>query len=67
MYFMDTGKEAELFQLVKHILKGGQTNETDADVIKIGTTSCIKEEKKTLSTPCFSLTMHSVYSSWGRY
>ena len=33
MYFMDTGKEAELFQLVKHILKGDQTNETDADII----------------------------------
>ena len=29
MYFMDTGKEAELFQLVKHMLKGDQTNETD--------------------------------------
>ena len=35
MYFMDTGKEAELFQLVKHILKGDQTNETDADIIKM--------------------------------
>ena len=35
IYFMDTGKEAELVQLVKHILKGDQTNETDADIIKI--------------------------------
>ena len=35
MYFMDTGKEAELFQLVKHILKGDQTNEIDADIIEL--------------------------------
>ena len=28
MHFMYTGKEAELFQLVKHILMGDQTNET---------------------------------------
>ena len=35
MYFMDTGKEAELFQLVKHILKGDETNEIDADLIKM--------------------------------
>ena len=35
MYFMDSGKEAELFQLVKHILKGDQTNERDADIIEM--------------------------------
>ena len=64
MYFMDTGKEAELFQLVKHILKGEQTKETDADIIK---TFCTKEENKTLSMPCFSLTTRSVFISWGRY
>ena len=66
MYFMDSGKEAELFQLVKHILKGDQTNGTDADVIKMEPPP-VPRNKRKLSTPCFSLTMRSVYSSWGRY
>ena len=35
MYFMDTGKEGELFQLVKHILNGDQENETDSHTIKM--------------------------------
>ena len=35
MYFMDTGKEGELFQLVKHILKEDQANETDGHTIKM--------------------------------
>ena len=65
MYFMDTGKEAELFQLVKQILKGDQTNETDADIIKMEPPPVPR--KKTLSMPCFSVTTHSVYSSWDRY
>ena len=35
MYFMDTGKEGELFQLVKHILKGDQANETQDHTIEM--------------------------------
>ena len=35
MYFMDTDKEGELFQLVKHILKGDQANEIHGHTMEI--------------------------------
>ena len=35
MYFMDTDKEGELFQLVKHILKGDQANKIHGHTIEI--------------------------------
>ena len=35
MYFLETCKEAELFQLVKHILKGDQTSEPCAYMIEM--------------------------------
>ena len=35
MYFMDTDKEGQLFQLVKCILKGDQANETHGHTIEI--------------------------------
>ena len=46
MYFMDSSKEAELFQLVEHILKGDQTNETDADLIKMETPPVPRKKRK---------------------
>ena len=45
-YFMDTGKEGELFQLVKHILKGDQANETHGHTIEIEPTPVPRKKRK---------------------
>ena len=64
MYFMDTGKEAELFQLVKHILKGDQTNETDADIIEMEPPP-VPREKRKHSACLVSVSQHTVFTAVG--
>ena len=66
MYFMDTGKEGELFQLVKHILKGDQANETHGHKIKMEPPP-VPRKKRKHSSCLFSVSQCSLYSSWGRY
>ena len=46
MYFLETSKEAELLQLVKHILKGDQTSEPCADMIEMEPPPVPKKKRK---------------------
>ena len=64
MYFMDSGKEAELFQLVKHILKGDQTNETDAYIIEMEPPP-VPRKKRKHSTHLVSVSQHAVFTAVG--
>ena len=64
MYFMDTGKEEVLFQLVKHILKGDQTNETDADIIKMEPPP-VPRKKRKHSAHLVSVSQHAVFTAVG--
>ena len=64
MYFMDTGKGAELFQLVKHILKGGQTIETDADIIKMKPPHVSRKKRKHLAC-LISVSQCTVFTAVG--
>ena len=64
MYFMDTGKEAELFQLVKHILKGDQTSETDADIIEMEPPP-VPRKKRTHSACFVSVSQCTVLTAVG--
>ena len=64
MYFMDTGKEAELFPLVKHILKGDQTNETNADIIEMEPPP-VPRKKRKHSAHLFSVSQRAVFTAVG--
>ena len=64
MYFMDTGKEAELFQLVKHILKGDQTNEIDADIIEMEPPP-VPRKKRKHSACLVSVSQRAVFTAVG--
>ena len=61
---MDTGKEAELFQLVKHILKGDQANEMDADIIKMEPPP-VPRKKRKHSACLVSVSQHTVFTAVG--
>ena len=63
MYFMDTGKE-ELFQLVKHILKGDQANETDGHTIEMEPPP-VPRKKRKHSSCLVSASQHAVFTAVG--
>ena len=64
MYFTDSDKEVKLFQLVKHILKGDQTNETDADIIKMKPPP-VPRKKRKHSACLVSVSKHAVFTAVG--
>ena len=64
MYFMDTGKEGELFQLVKHILKGDQGNETDCHTIEMEPPP-VPRKKRKHSSHLVSVSQCAVFTAVG--
>ena len=64
MYFMDPGKEGELLQLVKHILKGDQGNETDCHTIKMEPPP-VPRKKRKHSSHLVSVSQHTVFTAVG--
>ena len=64
MYFMDTGKEAELFQIVKNILKGDQTSETDAYIMEMEPPP-VPRKKRKHSAHLVSVSQCAVFTAVG--
>ena len=64
MYSMYSGKDAELFQLVKHILKGDQTNKTHADIIEMEPAR-VPRKKRKHSAHLVSVSQHTVFTAVG--
>ena len=64
MYFMDTDKEEELFQLVKHILKGNQANETHGHTIEIEPPP-VPRKKRKHSSCLVSVSQRAVFTAVG--
>ena len=64
MYFLETCKEAELFQLVKHILKGDQTSEPCADMIKMEPPP-VPRKKRKHSAHLVSVSQCAVFTAVG--
>ena len=63
MYFMDTNKE-ELFQLVKHILKGDQANEIHGHTIEIEPPP-VPRKKRKHSSRLVSVSQRAVFTAAG--
>ena len=64
MYFMDTDKEGELFQLVKHILKGDQANEIHGHTMEIEPPP-VPRKKRKHSSCLVSVSQCAVFTAVG--
>ena len=65
MYFLETCKEAELFQLVKPILKGDQTSEPCADMIEMEPPP-VPRKKRKHSARLVSVSQHKSLQQLGQ-
>ena len=64
MYFMDTDKEEELFQPVKHILKGDQANEIHGHTTEIEPPP-VPRKKRKQSSRLVSVSQRAVFTAVG--